>query len=115
MVSEENIDLLLTLAKDPARGRPMDFQVFATLLDSYPDFDLLRKVFIEQGIRFGAKGPHFLKEQEIWKKKQRILEPDPQHPTRNYDEDIDILPFNDKIKFFLDSFSAINKPLKATK
>lgn len=111
MVSQENIDLLIHLAQSPEKGRPIDFQVFANLLDQYPDFDLLRKVFIEQGLRFGAKGPHFMKELEIWQKKKQILEPEEHIGGRNYDEDIDILSFTDKIKFFLDGFKPVLSPV----
>jgi hypothetical protein len=111
MVNQDNLNLLIHLAKYPEEGKPIDFQVVATLLDTYPDFDLLRKVFVEQGMRFGAKGAHFLKEQELWNMKQQMLTPvlTEQESIKKMDSDFE--PFDKKATSFIRTFATINKPL----
>lgn len=66
MVKKEDIDLLLRLDKYPNKCTPIDFEIVSNLLDQYPDFDFLRKVFVSIGQILGARGELFDKEVEKW-------------------------------------------------
>ncbi|WP_304234692.1 hypothetical protein [Jiulongibacter sediminis] len=110
MVSQENIDLLIKLAENPKSTTPFDFQILSELLDQYPDFDLLRMVFIQAGERLGAKGAAFEKEKKYWKLKEALLRSPTSKKKETPLEVDENLSFTEKIERFIKNFKECHSP-----
>jgi hypothetical protein len=112
MVEQKEIKLLLHLNQKPEKATPMDFEWLAKLLSQYPDFDLLRKVFVQVGQKFGAKSEAFEKETNLWELKNKFYE----SPTRSKTSDdfnkIDELMASEKLDLFIKYFTPIHWPQK---
>lgn len=110
MVSQDNMSLLISLAKNPGSVTPFDFQILSDLLDKYPDFDLLRMVFIQAGEQLGAKGEAFEKEKKHWLLKESLLRNPVSKVREAPEKKEDKLSFREKTDRFIKTFKAIHSP-----
>lgn len=110
MVSQENISLLIKLAENPRCATPFDFQLLSELLDDYPDFDLLRLVFIQAGELLGAKGPAFDKEKRLWQLKEALIRGTASKSKEMPQLKVENLSFRERIDRFIKNFKACHSP-----
>ncbi len=108
MVALKDIQLIIHLSVKPEKATPMDFEWLAQLLDKYPHFDLLRKVFIQVGLKFGAKSEAFSKEISLWELRQPFYET--LNIISEMNNKIDELTSSEKIALFLKNFNLILSP-----
>jgi hypothetical protein len=108
MVELKDIQLIIHLSQKPEKATPLDFEWLAQLLDQYPEFDLLRKVFIQVGLKFGAKSEAFSKEINQWELKKPFYESI--IIVAEMKNKIDELICSEKIAFFLKNFKPIYTP-----
>ncbi|UBM59836.1 hypothetical protein LAG90_04135 [Marinilongibacter aquaticus] len=73
MVKNEVVEFILDLADQTDHATLIDFEMLSKLMDQYPDFDLLRKVFVDVGLFLGARGTNFENEKAIWESRKNML------------------------------------------
>jgi hypothetical protein len=107
MVGSKDIELLLKLSNNAKIVTPLDFEWLANLLDQNPEFDLLRKVFVEIGLKFGAKSDDFKVEMNKWELRKTFYEEEIKPYENN---EIDLFTIHEKIEKFNNTFKAIYSP-----
>jgi hypothetical protein len=107
MVEKKDIDLLLHLSNKPEKATPLDFEWLANLLDQFPGFDLLRKVFVEVGLKFGATSDDFMVELNKWELRKPFYVEAVKLEESNK---IDQFTTHEKIEKFLNTFKAVYSP-----
>lgn len=110
MVKKEDIDLLLRLDKYPNKCTPIDFEIVSNLLDQYPDFDFLRKVFVSIGQILGARGELFEKEVEKWELRKVFYPKNSKAIVQKKQPKKEKNSISACIDQFIEHFKPINKP-----
>lgn len=110
VIVNNDIDLLIHLCQKPEKATPMDMEWLSELLKAYPDFDLLRKVYVTVGEKFGMKDVNFQKEKDLWNLKIPFYESDAEKVKQVIKNEIDQYSVNERIDFFLQKFVLVHSP-----
>jgi hypothetical protein len=110
MVTSKDISLLIHLDQKPEKATHMDWEWLHKRIKTYPNFDLLLKVYVSVSHQLGIITEDSKKMRSIWKMKSIIFAAEIKPLETKELSEIDTYAASHRIRLFLASFEQKNRP-----